>query len=328
MYVTISGQKTAGNFPQSVSGYAEYLEKENKGLSMEEKQYFFDQYEDGIEKQEVIKGIDENTAHLKKNEPRFYSITVNPAQGELKHLKNPKEDLKKYTRALMKSYVECFNREIDGRKLTIDDIKYYAKIEHIRYYKGTDTEVKANREHAGKVPKKRLKELQNKMDGLTKEFPYRLNGKTIVQGMRKPGNQSHIHIIVSRRDASNRISISPGSKYRASNVIINGKQVKRGFDRDRFFKRTERDFDQLFGYKRNYIERYKARKLLRHHPERYFLKVLNLPEHEKAIALRLLKRQNVPVTKIPIHKVQLALQAFKQVKRSIDTGIQSSSINY
>lgn len=75
---------------------------------------------------------------------------------------------------------------------------------------------------------------------LEKEAPYQLNGKMITQGMAKEGAQSHVHIIVSRKDMSNSYSLSPGSKYKASEVMLNGKLVKRGFDRDKFYTASEK----------------------------------------------------------------------------------------
>src|SRR5690606_11080886 len=79
-----------------------------------------------------------------------------------------------------------------------------------------------------------IKKLQRDIQRLEKEAPHQLEGKRIVRGMSKPGPQSHIHIIVSRKDVSNRYSLSPGSKYRATEVEMHGKSVKRGFDRDTF----------------------------------------------------------------------------------------------
>lgn len=349
MYVTISGQKTAGNFPQSVSGYVDYLEKENEGVAKEEIAYFFNQYGEEINKEEVIKEIDKNTSKLKKTEPKFYAITINPSKRELNHLKNSKKDLKHYTKVVMESYVKCFNREIDGRKLTVNDIKYYAKLEHRRYYSGMDKEIIGNQKYANEILKLRnevrkmtiglsqnstidfrenVKKMYERIAILEKKAPYQLKGKRIVQGMPKPGNQSHIHIIVSRKDAANKVSLSPGSKYKASKVKINGKEVKRGFDRNQFYKTTEKTFDKLFKYNRNYVESYKARKLLQHKPTKYFLKVLKLPENERALALKLLKEQHVPITTIPTNKVQLAIKVLKQVKKGIDVGVRSSSIGY
>ena len=88
----------------------DYLEKENQGLVLEQREHFFNQYGDEFSVKEVIKDIDGNTAKLKKKEPKFYSITVSPSNYELKHLQNNKEDLKRYTRELMKDYVTAFNR--------------------------------------------------------------------------------------------------------------------------------------------------------------------------------------------------------------------------
>lgn len=46
---------------------------------------------------------------------------------------------------------------------------------------------------------------------LMEEAPHQQNGKRIVRGMPKEGSQSHIHIVVSRKDMSNKYSLSPGS---------------------------------------------------------------------------------------------------------------------
>ena len=51
----------------------------------------------------------------------------------------------------MKDYVASFNREINGRPITIDDIKYYAKIEHQRSFKGSDLQVRENQPFATKI---------------------------------------------------------------------------------------------------------------------------------------------------------------------------------
>ncbi len=97
---------------------------------------------DEISAEEVVKEIDGNTAKPKKKEPKFYSITISPSKYELKKLQNNSQDLKRYTRELIKDYVASFNREINGRPITVDDIKYFAKIEHQRTFKGTDFQIK------------------------------------------------------------------------------------------------------------------------------------------------------------------------------------------
>ena len=340
MYITITKQTTDGNYAQSVADYVAYLEKENEEKSIEEIEHFFNQYCDEISGKEVIQEIDGNTAKLKRTEPKFYSITVNPSAYELKQLQNHSEELKRYTRELMKEYAKSFNREIDGRTVTVGDIKYYAKIEHQRTYKGTDRQIKENQPYASKIlhlkqelrkiqrgqSKGNIERLKLKIGELEKQAPHQLNGKRILRGMKKPGSQSHIHIIVSRKDTFNRYSLSPGSKYKASETIFNGKPVKRGFDRDKFFKASERTFDNLFQYKRNYVESYSARKTFLKDPKLYFSVLSGLPTNEKAIAYKILAKTGVPIMKIPTNKVQLALKVINKFKKGIDRAAQSGSI--
>ncbi|MCR9228375.1 MAG: DUF5712 family protein [Flavobacteriaceae bacterium] len=340
MYVTITKQNMEGKHSQSVADFVAYLEKENEGKTISDMEHFFNQYEEEISSTEVIQEIDGNTAKLKKIEPKFYSITINPSANELKRLQDHSEELKQYTRELMKEYAKSFNREIDGRAVSVDDIKYYAKIEHQRTFKGTDKQIQENQPYATKILELKneirkiergelegnIKQLQKKITQLEKDAPHQLNGKRIVRGMPKEGSQSHIHIIVSRKDMSNKYSLSPGSKYRASEVMFKGKKVQRGFDRDKFFKASEKTFDKLFQYKRNYVETYTARKAFLKDPKLYFSMLSGLPANEKATAYKLLAKSGVPLMNIPTNQVQLALKALNKLKKGIDKAIQSGSI--
>ncbi|WP_299159265.1 MobB family relaxase [uncultured Tenacibaculum sp.] len=342
MYVTITAQQTGENFAQSSVDFVNYLEKENEGKTIEEQEHFFNQYSEEIYAEEVIREIDGNKAKLKRDEPKFYSITVNPSSRELKHLQNSSEDLKAYTKELMKEYAKNFNREINGRPVNVDDIKYYAKIEHKRTYKGTDKAIIENQSYATKILelKKDIrkieegnlqgnkKALQKKIAKLEQKALHKIKGKRIVRGMQKEGFQTHIHIIVSRKDMSNKYSLSPGSKYTASNTKMHGKAVKRGFNRNNFFKKAEEVFDKQFKYKRNYVETYKARKAFIKNPKRYFASIMGLPTNQKVVAFKLLGKSGVkiPLMNIPTNKAQLAYKLFKKLKQTIDRGIQSSSI--
>lgn len=341
MYITITPQKMGGNYSKSSADFVHYLEKENQDIEHDDQEDFFNQYGDGIPAEEVIANIDGNTAKLEKTEPRFYTITVSPSKYELGRLKDSSVDLKSYTRELMKDYVTSFNREINGRPITLDDIKYYAKIEHQRTFKGSDLQVRANQPFATKILqlKTDIRKIENgKLEGnikakekeiatLEREAPYQQDGKRIVQGMRKEGSQSHIHIIVSRKDASNRFSLSPGSKYKASNVELNGKNVKRGFDRNGFFEKAEKTFDKTFGYRRNFAETYRARKDFIRNPRIYFAALLKLPANERALAFKLMGKAGVPMMpSIPVTHAQLALKIFKGLRRGVDLAVKSSSI--
>ncbi|MDG3581435.1 MobB family relaxase [Galbibacter pacificus] len=341
MYITITPQKLGGNYSQSSADFVGYLEKENQGLEQEDMEHFFNQYGDEFSAEEVVKDIDGNGAKLKKTEPKFYSITVSPSKYELNRLQNSSEDLKKYTRELMKDYVASFNREINGQPVSINDIKYYAKIEHQRTFKGTDRKIRENQPFATKILQLRneIRSIETgSMEGsignrereiakLEKQAPHQQDGKRIVQGMPKAGSQSHIHIIVSRKDASNSFSLSPGSKYKASDVEMNGKNVKRGFDRDRFFENAENTFDKTFGYQRNFAETYKARKNFIKNPKIYFASLMKLPTNEKAIAFRLMRETGIPIMpSIPTNQAQLALKVFNKLRKGLDVAIKSSSI--
>lgn len=341
MYISISAQKLGKSYAQSSADFVNYLEKENQSLEENQHEHFFNQSSDGIDGDIVVREIDANTAKLKKIEPKFYSITVSPSKYELKRLENSREDLKTYTREIMKDYAACFNREINGKSIQVTDLKYFAKIEHQRTYRGTDKEIKENQPFAQRILqlKSQIRDIQEgrstgqtndlykEITKLEREAPHQQNGKRIVQGMLKEGKQCHIHIIVSRKDASNSISLSPGSQYKASDVEMHGKQVKRGFDRDAFFTKAETTFDRTFAYNRNFVETYHARKTFVKDTNLYFAALLKLPANEKALAFKLMGHSGLPlVPNIPTKQSQLALRTFKRLLRGVEIAIKSSSI--
>lgn len=343
MYITITAQKLGENFSQSVADFVAYLEKENEDKEINDTELFFNQYDDNVPAKEVIFEIDQNIQKLKKREPKFYSLTVNPSNRELKSLKSNASDLKKYVREIMKDYATSFHREINGRAVSVDDIKYYAKIEHERTYKVRDKAIRENEPFYKEIVKlkneliqciknqgneNKIHLLQQQLIEIEKRAPHKINGKMIVRGMQKEGSQSHIHIIVSRKDVTNSFSLSPGSRYRSSETVFNGKLVKRGFDRNQFFNNSEKTFDKLFSYHRNYVESFQARKTMLKHPEKYFAVLMGLSINEKAIAFKILKQTGISTTalQIPTSQVQLAIKTFKKLKRALEVAINSSSI--
>jgi hypothetical protein len=241
----------------------------------------------------------------------------------------------------MKDYASCFNREINGRPVTVNDIKYFAKIEHQRTFKGTDFHVKENQPYATKILelKNQVRKIERgEMQGnintreqqilkLEREAPHQQNGQRIVQGMLKEGNQSHIHIIVSRKDVSNSFSLSPGSKYKGSEVEMYGKVVKRGFDRDLFFQKAEKTFDKTFQYRRNFVETYQARKDFIRSPKLYISAILGLPASEKALAFKMLRETGIPLLPVvPLSKAQLTVKFIKSIQNGIQVALRSGSI--
>lgn len=63
----------------------------------------------------------------------------------------------------------------------------------------------------------------------------------------------HCHLIVSRKDQSNKKKLSPLTNHKNTKKGT----VKGGFDRKNLFQQTEQGFDRLFGYKRNLTESFK-----------------------------------------------------------------------
>ncbi|MFT3739580.1 MAG: DUF5712 family protein [Breznakibacter sp.] len=60
----------------------------------------------------------------------------------------------------------------------------------------------------------------------------------------------HCHLIVSRKDQSNKVKISPLTNHKNTQKGI----VKGGFDRTALFEKAEKGFDKLFGYNRQLSE--------------------------------------------------------------------------
>ncbi|GAB5476068.1 MAG: hypothetical protein Mars2KO_41670 [Maribacter sp.] len=337
MYITITPQKLGQSYSNSAADYVAYFEKENEGLEQENQEHFFNQAENDISPDKVISEIDANTAKLKKTQPKFYSIVVSPSQRELKKIANNPEALKTYTRELMKDYAKSFYRE---KPVTVDQIKYFAKIEHERTYRGFEKEVLENAPYRKRIAKLendirkvargelkgKIKKLEQEVAALRQAAPHQIDGPMIVTGMKKEGNQSHIHIIVSRKDVTNTFSLFPGSKYQASEVEMHGKKVLRGFHRDQFFEKAEQTFDKVFGYGRNFVETYSAKKTLIKNPTMLRMLLGNLPTNEKALALKLLSKSGMRIPTIPTNKVQLALKVFHRLRRGMQQAIESGSI--
>jgi len=337
MYIAITRQHLGDSYRGSSGDFVNYLEKENEGKALEDQELFFNQTENNIDAERVIAEIDANTTKLSKRDPKFYSIMVSPSQAELKHIGDSPEKLKQYTRELMKTYAASFYRD---KEVTVKEVLYFAKLERERTYSEKDKAVKENQAHASKILElqhqiRAIKEgreqgdvarLQEKIKALEIGAPHKQHGKRIVPGMAKEGNQSHIHIIVSRKDITNSHSLSPGSKFRTSETTLNGEKVKQGFDRDKFYRAAEKTFDKQFGYRRNFVETYHARNLLDKDPKQFFTALLGLPANEKQAAKQLLFKAGIKVPTIPVNKAQLAYKAMMQLKKGIGKALESGSI--
>jgi len=200
----------------------------NKGSSRAAREGFFNHTNENLTKREVIEKIDSNKKGLRNDEAKFYTVTFSPSEKEQKDLlvkitgkdinnvneltKPEKEmfnqELQKYTRNAMDSYATNFERKkpLENGK----DLVYAAKIENNRSWKGTDPEVKKGIYKSGEL---------------------------------KPGLNTHIHVVVSRKDTSQKTKLSPLNTRRNE------------FDRTLYKIKAEKTWDKQTGYNRSIEDR-------------------------------------------------------------------------
>jgi len=235
MHINISKSET-GNNKGSSGQLVNYLEKENRRLyeqnSKLEPEYWFNQERQSIPPYEVRYEIDHNTDRLSKDEAKFFLVNISPSENELLFLKEEfgedgaRQQLKQYANKVMDEYARNFKKDrVKGNK----DILYYGKLENHRYYTHKDEDVK---------------------NGLAK------------RGEPKPGEQMHVQIIVSRKDITDSIRLSPLNNSRGKNAAHSLKVGQ--FDRVAFKQAAERTFDQTFNYDRELKETFKYANTLKH----------------------------------------------------------------
>lgn len=249
----------------SCSNLAKYLGKENEELDNlikknvsksqisnleSRKQGFFTHSGTNISTIEAISSIDNNKRKLGANDAKYFAPTISFSENELEHIAfiasgkrgvtsvwelNLKElDLynqliREYGRKVMDNYASNFNRQDKGIN-SGGDLVYFAKIEHFRKFKGTDNEV--------------------------------LKGKAI-SGTYKNGLQSHIHIIVSRKDKTQRLKLSPSCNEKLTKRTIGDNEYQVGFDRVKWIEMNEQTFDEHFRYHRKELEKFKNQNILK-----------------------------------------------------------------
>lgn len=221
----------------SCQDLAEYLDKEaGEGLR------FFSHSEDNVSLENVIINIDNNKKALGANDAKFFMLSLNPSEGEQKHLigrdvndvseLTPEErqtiirKLETFTRSAMDDYAQNFGRE---KIKSGADLMYYARVETQRLYKPTDEAVKEGRAKTGDV---------------------------------KPGLNFHVHIIVSRKSLDGKVKLSPDVKSTGNEWELSGRgKVKRGFSHENWKVKVQESFNRNFNYQSNETETYKAKKI-------------------------------------------------------------------
>lgn len=230
MQVETHLKSDTGTNTSSCKKYAQYLSKDNE--------FFFSATRDDITIDEAIEIIDKNSkGGLKKKDAKWYApmyaLSEKEARFLVKKLFNKdvlnfkdltEEEQKIYNQELVKFGKKCQDlmaKNFDREHLEIFDgsnLHYVGVVENDRKYRGDDPEV--------------------------------VKG-TAKQGQSKPGFNSHIHIIQSRKaNTQRKSSISPLAKSRGG---INN-LGKIGFDRNKFYKNIEEAFDEMFSYNRKIEE--------------------------------------------------------------------------
>ncbi|TSD64082.1 molybdopterin-guanine dinucleotide biosynthesis protein MobB [Inquilinus sp. KBS0705] len=221
MFINISDSKEAANKGSS-SGLVHYLEKENRIEKKNQPEDWFNGKTVDIDPYQVMKTIDNNIAKLGKADAKFFLVNISPSQKEIAFLREQygddgvKSQLKGFAVRVMDAYAQNFKREGVNSH---EDLVWFAKLENYRYYIYTDPEVK---------------------QGLK------------TRGDRKDGEQLHIQVIVSRKDATNTIKLSPMNNSRGKNEEHSKKMGQ--FDRVAFKQSGEGLFDSLFEFDRQLKE--------------------------------------------------------------------------
>ncbi|WP_341830918.1 DUF5712 family protein [Sphingobacterium thalpophilum] len=213
MYINITDSET-GNNKGSCGDLVAYLEKENRLADNKKQEHWFNGERNDIRPHEVRIGIDGNIAKLGREDSKFFLLNISPSRKEIDFLLTTYgEDGAKEK---LKEYARNFKRPgIENNK----DLLWFAKLENYRYYSHKDKEVK--------------------------------NG-TKKEGQRKEGPQMHVQVIVSRKDITNRIKLSPQNKSRGRNVEHSKKLGQ--FDQMAFKQCGESVFDRMFGFDRKLKE--------------------------------------------------------------------------
>ncbi|SFF34634.1 DUF5712 family protein [Spirosoma endophyticum] len=199
-------------------------------LEKEQLGQWFGRESDAVPGYQVTAELDANKRNLGRDDDKYYQIVLAPSKPELAHIGSDPEALKAFTRSAMEAYAQNFGKGIESR-----DLVWYAKIEHSRSYDYTDRAVQLGEQTKG---------------GL------------------KVGDQTHIHVIVSRtenlktyrqdrsqglHERKNPYHLSPLTNHKGTTRGV----VVGGFERNGFSQRVEQRFDQGFGYERSLTESFR-----------------------------------------------------------------------
>jgi hypothetical protein len=265
-------------------------------LEKEQLGKWFGQQLEDVPGYQVVAEIDANKRNLGVADDKYYQIVLAPSQAELAHIGSDPAALKAFTRAAMEQYAQNFGKGIESR-----DLVWYAKIEHSRSYDHTDRAVQLGEQARG---------------GL------------------KLGDQTHIHVIVSRtenlreykqglsdslHERKNPYHLSPLTNHKATSKGV----VLGGFERNGFSQRVEQCFDQGFSYERGLTESFRYL-----HGMKYGDEGLKAELSQAATLARSQQREQVRVLELASQSRQAELQAgLGQAYQQSDTRTLSQALD-
>lgn len=275
-----------------------YLDKQNDVIRAEGQEYFFNGLGRTFDSEDVVRAIDANVKGLKKTEARYYTFSISPSAEEITHLRRTIADTARavmeqglavpadFEDSLMRSYlkdyaVQCMDayaRNFQHPEIRDNrDLVWFGMVEKERYWKSSDAPVRTNARLDRQIAtlrkslgRGRDEDVNRKIADLEtqyiRECQVRPGGsREILRPMMpKAGDNWHVHVSVSRRDNTNSFNLSPNANGRGSSRhVLNGRNVRVGFDREKYKIECERIFDRLFAHSRLQTESYEQAKALR-----------------------------------------------------------------
>lgn len=240
---------------------------------------------------EVTQTLDRNKRNLNRDADKYYQVILAPSQPELRHIGSDPEKLRAYTRAAMEQYASNFGKGIEGR-----DLVYFAKVEHERTTGPADRAVQVDE---------------------------------VKRGQAKPGDQTHIHVLVSRTENLARYTerkqageLDRKNPYHLS-PLTNHKDTQRGvvtggFERKHYSERVEQAFDRTFAYERPLTETFRYAHTMQHGtPEQCAdLRVQAIQEQQRQAERQAAPEQQAAVQQLaPEQRPPLAVAAPTQAQQ-------------
>jgi hypothetical protein len=235
MITNFNSTSKGGSNTGSCGNLTSYLDKEQENA-------WFNATDKDIKTEKVTAEIDGmGRGGIKKHEWGFIEIEYNPSTKEQQNIietatgrtdvsdwnqlsQSEKEQVKaefaEFVRDAQDIQAKHYGRDkVQGG----EDLKYFAKIETQRKYKGLDERVKKGE---------------------------------VKQGQLKEGLNMHAHIVQHRKTIDKKTKLSPEA---TSKEISKKNPVKAGFDRNGFYNKIEQRFDQKYSHNREVKETFEWR---------------------------------------------------------------------